>query len=113
MVPLLPLVLFSGFDIDISVYNGDTFLVLEDGWIMFRVDEHKVNCQKEGIFFCYMLIQIAEMVKMMRVELVGLLEEKIADPLLNLMHHDKGEKIITTILNLITNEQIVNAICTL
>lgn len=30
-----------------------------------------------------------------------LLEEKIKDPLLNLLHHDKGERIISTILNLI------------
>lgn len=44
------------------------------------------------------------MIKAIRLELVDLLEEKIADPLLNLLHHDKGEKIISTILNLVTNE---------
>lgn len=41
---------------------------------------------------------------MIRLELLDLLEEKINDPLLNLLHHDKGEKIIATILNLVTNE---------
>lgn len=44
------------------------------------------------------------MIKAIRQELLYLLEEKISDPLLNLLHHDKGEKIITTILNLVTNE---------
>lgn len=42
MVPVIPLVLFSGFDVDISVNNGNTYLVLEDGWIVFHVEEHKV-----------------------------------------------------------------------
>lgn len=41
------------------------------------------------------------MIKMMRIELQNLLEEKIKDPLLNLMHHDKGEMIIKTFLNLV------------
>lgn len=41
------------------------------------------------------------MIKMMRIELQNLLEEKIKDPLLNLMHHNKGEKIIKTFLNLV------------
>lgn len=41
------------------------------------------------------------MIKMLRIELQNLLEEKIKDPLLNLTHHDKGEMIITTFLNLV------------
>ncbi|XP_063913641.1 putative ATP-dependent RNA helicase DHX57 [Zophobas morio] len=85
VIPSISLVLFSGFDLDISVNNGCTFISLERGWIMFQVEEHK----------------IAEMVKMLRDELFMLLEEKIKDPLLNIWHHDKGERIITTILNLI------------
>nr|XP_022918693.1 putative ATP-dependent RNA helicase DHX57 [Onthophagus taurus] len=88
MVPTLALVLFSGFDIEINVHNGMSFLVIEDGWITYRVEEHK----------------IAEMVKMIRLELVSLLEEKIKDPLLNLMHHEKGSKIISVINHLIMNE---------
>ncbi|XP_023013378.1 putative ATP-dependent RNA helicase DHX57 [Leptinotarsa decemlineata] len=87
MVPVIPLVLFSGYDLNISVQNGNTYVVLEDGWILFQVEEHK----------------IAELVKLIRQELFDLLEEKIKDPLLNLLHHDKGEKIISTILGLINS----------
>lgn len=43
MVPVIPLVLFSGFDVDIRINNGNTYVVLEDGWIVFRVEEHKVR----------------------------------------------------------------------
>lgn len=43
MVPVIPLVLFSGFDVDIRLTNGNTYIVLEDGWIIFRVEEHKVR----------------------------------------------------------------------
>lgn len=41
------------------------------------------------------------MIKMLRIEIQSLLEEKIKDPLLNLMHNSKGEMIISTILNLV------------
>lgn len=47
MVPVIPLVLFSGFDVDISVHDGNTYIVLEDGWIMFRVEEHRVSKKAE------------------------------------------------------------------
>lgn len=43
MIPILSLVLFSGFDLDINVRNGCTFISLEHGWIMFQVEEHKVS----------------------------------------------------------------------
>lgn len=43
MVPVIPLVLFSGFDVDIRINNGNTYIVLEDGWIVFRVEEHRVR----------------------------------------------------------------------
>lgn len=42
MVPVISLVLFSG-DLEIIVQNGNTFLTLEDGWILFQVEEHKVR----------------------------------------------------------------------
>lgn len=42
MVPVIPLVLFSGFDVDIRINNGNTYVVLEDGWIVFKVEEHRV-----------------------------------------------------------------------
>lgn len=44
------------------------------------------------------------MVKCLRVELADMLEEKIRDPCLNLLHHENGRKIISTIVNLITTE---------
>ncbi|KAG5890166.1 hypothetical protein JTB14_005186 [Gonioctena quinquepunctata] len=87
MVPIIPLVLFSGFDLDITVQGGNTYIVLEDGWILFQVAEHR----------------IAELLKLIRQELFDLLEEKIRDPLLNLLHHDKGERIISTILGLVNS----------
>ncbi|KAK9746179.1 hypothetical protein QE152_g6341 [Popillia japonica] len=75
MIPVISMILFSGFNVHINVHNGTTYIVLDDGWIVFKVEEHK----------------IAEMMKMLRLELVTLLEEKIGDPLLNLMHSSKEE----------------------
>ncbi|KAF5277617.1 hypothetical protein FQA39_LY06110 [Lamprigera yunnana] len=86
MVPAVPLVLFSGSDVDISVNNGTTFLVLNNGWIRFHVEKH----------------QIAEMIKAIRIELLHLLEEKIKDPLLNLLHSENSERIINTIVQITT-----------
>lgn len=43
MVPIIPLVLFSGHDLNISVQNGLTFVSLVDDWILFQVEEHKVQ----------------------------------------------------------------------
>uniref|UniRef100_A0A1Y1K8X3 RNA helicase n=1 Tax=Photinus pyralis TaxID=7054 RepID=A0A1Y1K8X3_PHOPY len=86
MVPVLPLVLFSGSDVNISVNGGTTYIVLSDGWIRFHVEKH----------------QIAEMIKAIRTELLSLLEEKIRDPLLNLVHSERGERIINTIVQIAT-----------
>lgn len=44
------------------------------------------------------------MVKCLRIELAKLLEEKIRDPCLNLLHNDNGKKIISTIVYLISKE---------
>lgn len=43
MVPIIPLLLFTGYDIEIIVQNGNSYITLENGWIMFQVEEHKVN----------------------------------------------------------------------
>lgn len=48
--------------------------------------------------------QVAQLLQCMRVELVKLLEEKMQDPLLNLVHHPKGKKIIQTIVNIVTRD---------
>ncbi|KAK5643786.1 hypothetical protein RI129_007631 [Pyrocoelia pectoralis] len=84
MIPAVPLVLFSGSDVDICVNSGTTYIVLSDGWIRFHVEKH----------------QIAEMIKAIRTELLCLLEEKIRDPLLNLAHSESGERIINTIVQI-------------
>uniref|UniRef100_A0A6B2E9L8 RNA helicase n=1 Tax=Phlebotomus kandelakii TaxID=1109342 RepID=A0A6B2E9L8_9DIPT len=88
MVPLLPLVLFSGSDVKIELHGGDFIILLEGGWIMLQAASHSV----------------AEMVKCLRKELVELLEQKIRDPCLNLLHHEKGSKLIGTIVHLLTKE---------
>jgi hypothetical protein len=41
---------------------------------------------------------------MIRSEFVALLKEKIEDPSLNLLTHEKGSLIITTIKQLVTEE---------
>lgn len=88
MVPLLPLVLFSGSELKIELHGGEFVILLRDDWIMMQAASHPV----------------AEMVKCLRVELAQLLEEKILDPCLNLLHHDNGRKIISTIVHLISKE---------
>ena len=88
MVPLLPLVLFSGSDVTIELHGGDFIISLENGWIMLQASSHAV----------------AEMMSFLRLELNKILEEKIKDPLLNLLNHENGRKIISTIVHLITKE---------
>ncbi|XP_059062693.1 putative ATP-dependent RNA helicase DHX57 [Achroia grisella] len=88
MVPQLPLVLFSGCNLCVELHNGTFIVSLEDGWIMFQVDRHEV----------------AEMLKTIRIELINLLEEKINDPSLNLLHYEKGNRIIKTIVQVISKD---------
>ncbi|KAJ0176215.1 hypothetical protein K1T71_008389 [Dendrolimus kikuchii] len=88
MVPQLPLVLFSGCGLSVELHNGTFIVSLEDGWIMFQVEKHEV----------------AEMLKTIRVELINLLEEKINDPSLNLLHYEKGNRIIKTIVQIVSKD---------
>lgn len=44
------------------------------------------------------------MLKHMREELLQLLEEKIKDPYLNLLNHENGNKIINTIVKIISKD---------
>lgn len=44
------------------------------------------------------------MMKYLRAELLSLLEEKIRDPCLNLLNHENGNKIIATIIKLISKD---------
>ncbi|GFG32216.1 hypothetical protein Cfor_02033 [Coptotermes formosanus] len=86
MVPVLPLILFSGSGLKVELHQGTFVIALEDGWIKFAVDSHEA----------------AELIQTIRSELVALLEEKIEDPSLNLVTHEKGKLIITTIVQLVT-----------
>ncbi|XP_017758486.1 PREDICTED: putative ATP-dependent RNA helicase DHX57 [Eufriesea mexicana] len=88
MVPILPLILFSDYELKIELYNGIFVVSLEDGWILFSVESHRV----------------AQLLQRMRMELIKLLEQKMKEPLLNLLNHQSGKKIIQTIVNVITRE---------
>lgn len=44
------------------------------------------------------------MMKYLREELLALLEEKIRDPCLNLLHHENGNRIIGTIIKMISKD---------
>ncbi|XP_076752985.1 putative ATP-dependent RNA helicase DHX57 [Xylocopa sonorina] len=88
MVPILPLILFSDYELKIEQYNGIFIVSLEDGWILFSVESHRV----------------AQLLQRMRMELVKLLEQKMKEPLLNLLNHQSGKKIIQTIVNVVTRE---------
>ncbi|KOB78447.1 putative ATP-dependent RNA helicase [Operophtera brumata] len=67
----------------------------------YLVYQEKVKTSRVFIRECSM---VAEMLKTIRVELINLLEEKINDPGLNLLHHEKGNKIINTIVQIITKD---------
>lgn len=43
MVSMLPLVLFSGYGLNIEQHNGTFILSLADGWIMLAVESHTVS----------------------------------------------------------------------
>ncbi len=61
---------------------------LEGGWIKVVTHTHR----------------IAELLKDVRAELEQILEEKIADPSINLLTYPKGRLVISTIVNLLTTE---------
>ncbi|KAM3962013.1 LOW QUALITY PROTEIN: putative ATP-dependent RNA helicase DHX57 [Aphomia sociella] len=88
MIPQLPLILFSGCNLSVELHNGTFIVSLEDGWIVFQVERHEV----------------AEMLKTIRIELINLLQEKINDPSLNLLHYEKGNRIIKTIVQIISKD---------
>ncbi|XP_043255278.1 putative ATP-dependent RNA helicase DHX57 [Colletes gigas] len=88
MMPILLLILFSGHELNIELHNGLSIVSLEDGWILFSVESHRVG----------------QLLQRIRLELVKLLEKKMEDPLLNLLHYQNGKKVIQTIVNVVTRE---------
>lgn len=49
MVPLLPLVLFSGSTINIELHGGEFIVLLQDGWIMMQSASHQVILFKKKL----------------------------------------------------------------
>lgn len=88
MVPILSLILFSGYQLNMELHDDMFMLSLGDGWIMFGVESHRVG----------------QLLQRIRIELAKLLEQKMQDPLLNLLNHQQGKQIIHTIVNVITRE---------
>lgn len=86
LIPIISLILFSGSDVKIEMHNGDFLFLLEDNWIVIQAQD----------------VKVAESMKWMRKELMSILDEKINDPLLNLLNHDRGKRIISTIIQLLT-----------
>lgn len=43
MVPILPLILFSDYELKIEVHDGSYIVSLEDGWMLFDVESHRVR----------------------------------------------------------------------
>ncbi|KAH8419691.1 hypothetical protein KR009_001107 [Drosophila setifemur] len=86
MLPLIAMVLFAGSDFKVELHDGDFLFLLESGWIILKAHDHAT----------------AEMVQCLRAELIKLLEEKIRDPCLNLLHHANGCRMIANIVHLIS-----------
>lgn len=110
MVALLPLILFSGRDISIQMHGGE-FIVIIDKWIIMQTESLEVsfffdliNLKPKLMKSVSIHFQVAEMMKYLREELLSLLEEKIRDPCLNLLHHENGNRIIKTIINLVSRD---------
>ena len=49
---------------------------------------------------------MAQLLQLAKVELHKLLQEKMMDPLLNLVNHSHGQKIISTIIQVINRQWI-------
>lgn len=55
-------------------------------------------------YFVIIYFQVGLLLQRMRIELTKLLEQKMQDPLLNLLNHQQGKSIIHTIINIVTKE---------
>ncbi|KAH8321086.1 hypothetical protein KR074_008755 [Drosophila pseudoananassae] len=86
MLPLIAMVLFAGSDFKVELHDGDFLFMLESGWIILKAHD----------------LETAEMVQCLRAELIKLLEEKIRDPCLNLLHHKNGCRMIANIVHLLS-----------
>ncbi|XP_001605582.2 putative ATP-dependent RNA helicase DHX57 isoform X1 [Nasonia vitripennis] len=85
--PMLPIVLFCGYGIDIEVNDDGCTLSLGDGLISFSVGSLKV----------------AQLLQHARMELAKLLEQKVRDPQLDLVNHPTWGKVVNAIVSIVTN----------
>ncbi|XP_071787163.1 putative ATP-dependent RNA helicase DHX57 [Asterias amurensis] len=88
MVSIYPLLLFGGCDLSIDLDKGRFIISLDEGWIRFSVAS----------------VQVAELVRELRVELDQLLEDKIQQPNMDLCTCPRGSRIITAIVQLISTQ---------
>ena len=128
MVPTYPMVLFGGTGVEVIMQRGEFVVSLEKGWIKFLCQSHliaellKVSQARQLSTFNeannppnispsqqqQVDIKFSNNVTLspqeMRTELDNLLEEKIADPQLDLIKDKRGAIIIKTITRLISTE---------
>ncbi|XP_011642299.1 putative ATP-dependent RNA helicase DHX57 isoform X1 [Pogonomyrmex barbatus] len=88
MIPILPLIIFSGYDLNIEHRDGKFTVSLDHGWVTFEVNSFYAG----------------EFLQDMRMDLGILLTQKMQNPLLNLLSCPRSKKIIDRIINVVTNE---------
>lgn len=88
MISTIPIIIFSGSEMKIEMHDGEFLFIMEGGWFIIQANS----------------LATAECMKHMRKELMHLLEEKIKNPLLNIWSYDRGKRIISTIIHLLTKE---------
>ncbi|XP_011642298.1 putative ATP-dependent RNA helicase DHX57 [Pogonomyrmex barbatus] len=87
MIPTLPLIIFSGYELNIEHRDGKFIVSLDHGWVILEV-----TSLHEG-----------ELLQKMRIDLGILLTRKMKNPLLNLLSCPRSKEIIDTIVNVVTN----------
>ncbi|XP_022087605.1 putative ATP-dependent RNA helicase DHX57 [Acanthaster planci] len=88
MVSVYPLLLFGGCDLSINLDRGKFIISLDEGWIRFSVAT----------------VEVAELLRELRLELDQLLQDKIQQPNMDLCTCPRGSRIITAIVQLITTQ---------
>ncbi|XP_072032670.1 putative ATP-dependent RNA helicase DHX57 [Amphiura filiformis] len=88
MVSVYPLLLFGGCSLHVDMERGKFIISLDDGWIRFKVNS----------------VEVAELVRELRLELDQLMADKISNPNMDLCTCPRGSRIITAIVQLITTQ---------
>ncbi|EZA52393.1 Putative ATP-dependent RNA helicase DHX57 [Ooceraea biroi] len=88
MISILSLILFSGYKLSITHDGHHNLLSLDSGWVQFPIKSHTLGL----------------ILQRLRKELTKLLEQKMQNPLLNILSHQQGKRIIDVIVQIITKE---------